>query len=63
MAELPGVGEMLQQEFLDTIKHLIDQQQGQRLEFLQQKLASEGLSDSEKFEWNQLLSSNRPEID
>jgi len=60
MAELPGLEESLQQEFMDTIKHLINQQQMQRLEFLQQKLIGEGLLNSEKDEWIQLLSLNQP---
>ncbi|MEJ2347358.1 MAG: DNA primase [Gammaproteobacteria bacterium] len=55
----PGSDAALEQEFIDTIRHLRSKHLDQRWEFLQQKLAREGLNDEEKNEWKQILTSKR----
>jgi len=54
--ELPGTPEGLEGEFADTLRHLGAQQREQRWQYLQHKLAQEGLSETEKEEWKQILS-------
>ncbi len=56
--DLPGTPEGLEQEFTDLLRHLDAQQREQRWEFLQQKLAREGLDEHEKEEWKQILRSS-----
>jgi DNA primase len=55
----PGTDEANEQEFIDTIRHLRNKHLDQRWEFLQQKLAREGLSEEEKDEWTQILTAKR----
>ncbi|NIP73675.1 MAG: DNA primase [Gammaproteobacteria bacterium] len=58
--ELPGTEVSLAREFQDTVRHLAAKGRERRWEFLQEKLAREGLSESEKEEWKQLLSRQAP---